>query len=56
MKRESILGIGSLLMILLALAIGYIGVFGGPNILLPPLITSVGFVVIAWVFFSFRKA
>lgn len=55
MKKESILVVGSLILVVLALAIGYIGAFSGPNVLLPPVITSIGFIVIAFVLFAIRK-
>ena len=54
MNRKTVLTIAGILMIALALVIGYIGLMSAPNILLPPVITSIGFLVIAWVFFAFR--
>jgi len=55
MNRKTTLTIAGILMIVLALAIGYVGLFSTPNILLPPVITAIGFLVIAWVFLVFRR-
>ncbi|MEJ7624561.1 MAG: hypothetical protein WKF34_11275 [Pyrinomonadaceae bacterium] len=55
MNRKSTLTAAGVLMILLALVIGYLGLFSAPSILLPPVITAIGFIVIAWVFLTFRK-
>lgn len=55
MKRETVLIIAALLMAALGLLIGYLGLFSGPAVLLPPVVTAVGFLVVAWVFFVFRN-
>ncbi len=55
MNRETTLAIAAIVMAILGLIIGYLGLFSGPGVLLPPVITGIGFFVIAWVFFAFRK-
>ncbi len=54
MKRETVLTIAAVIMAALGLLIGYLGLFSGPAIILPPVVTCVGFLVIAWVFFVFK--
>ncbi len=54
MDQKTIFTLGSGALFLLALAIGYLGLFAGPAILLPPVITSLGFLVIAAVLFALR--
>ncbi|MGH9946025.1 MAG: hypothetical protein ACRD6X_02365 [Pyrinomonadaceae bacterium] len=55
MNRKTTLTAAGILMIVLAVAIGGIGLMAKPNILVPPIITGVGFLVVAWVFLAFRK-
>ena len=54
MNRKSTLTIAAAALLILALVIGYAGL-SGERILLPPVITAIGFLVIAWVFFSLRS-
>jgi len=55
MNRETTLTVAGILIAILGLIIGYLGLFSGPGVLPPPVITGIGFFVIAWVFFAFRK-
>ncbi len=55
MTKTKILTITSILLILLGIAMIYIGGFYAPNVMLPPIITGVGFFAIAWALFSLRE-
>ncbi|WP_456424154.1 hypothetical protein [Lutibacter sp.] len=48
MGKKNILTISSVLLIVLGLAMIYIGGFYAPKIMLPPIITGIGFFIIAW--------
>ncbi len=48
MNKNKILTTTSILLIVLGIAMIYIGGFYGPNMMLPPMITGVGFFLIAW--------
>ena len=50
MSKNQILTTSSLLLVLLGIAMIYIGGFYGPKVMLPPIITGLGFFLIAWVF------
>jgi len=49
MNKNSTLSIASILLILLGIAMIYIGGFYAPKVMLPPIITGIGFFIIAWV-------
>ncbi len=49
MNKKSVLSIAAILLLILGIAMIYIGGFYAPNIMLPPIITGIGFFVIAWV-------
>ncbi len=55
MKKESILTLAAVFLIILGIGIAAIGL-SGATILLPPVITGIGFFVIAWGFFAMRKS
>lgn len=55
MKKENVLLISGIVLIVLGLFIASIGLFAG-SILLPPVITGLGFFVLAWVCFTLRKS
>lgn len=42
----------AIILVVLAIAMIYIGGFYGSSVMLPPIITGVGFIVIAWVFYK----
>ena len=42
-------------LVILGIVMIYIGGFYGTNVMLPPIITGIGFFIIAWVFLGFRK-
>lgn len=48
MDKNSVLKIAAILLILLGIAMIYIGGFYAPKVLLPPIITGVGFFILAW--------
>ena len=45
----------AILLVLLGIIMIYIGGFYGPKVILPPILTGVGFFTIAWVFLGFRR-
>lgn len=49
MNKNKILTIALILLIILGLAMIYIGGFYAPKVMLPPIITGIGFFIIAWV-------
>lgn len=55
MKLTPTLTIASVALIVLAFIIGFAGV-SGEKILLPPVVTSIGFFVIAWALYSIRNS
>ena len=55
MKRNNILTVSSLIMIMLAFVIVFLGFTAGPRVMLPPIITGAGFLVIAWVFWTLKE-
>ena len=50
MKRNSVLLTAQIILILLGIAMILIGGVFGKKFMLPPIITGIGFFVIAWVF------
>ena len=55
MNKNNVLQISAILMFILAVIIITLGITTGPKVLLPPVVTGVGFFVIAWVFMSLRE-
>jgi hypothetical protein len=55
MNSNNTLTISAILLAILAIAMIYIGGFYAPKVMLPPIITGVGFFIIAKVFLSLRK-
>lgn len=55
MQQNQVLNLGAILLILLGIVMIVLGAMAGPKIILPPIITGIGFFVIAWVFRSFRS-
>jgi len=55
MDKNKILSISAILLILLGIAMIYIGGFYAPKIILPPIITGIGFFVIAWALNALRN-
>ena len=49
MDKNNVLTISSLLLVILGIAMIYIGGFYAPKVMLPPIITGVGFFILAWV-------
>lgn len=48
MDKNKILTLTALLLVILGIAMIYIGGFSGSKLMLPPIITGVGFFLIAW--------
>lgn len=55
MDKNKILSIAGILLILLGIVMIYIGGFYAAKVLLPPIITGVGFFIIAWGFSALKK-
>jgi hypothetical protein len=55
MNKNKILSISAILLILLGIAMIYIGGFFAPKVILPPIITGIGFFVIAWALNALRN-
>ena len=55
MDKNNILTISAILLIIIGIAMIYIGGFYTPKVMLPPILTGVGFFVIAWVFSALKK-
>ena len=55
MQKPNILMMAAIILIFLGILMIYLGVFNGPKIVLPPLITGIGFFVMAWAFIKMRN-
>jgi len=55
MNKNKLLSISAVILILLGLIMIYIGGFYAPKVMLPPIITGIGFFVIAWVFNALKN-
>jgi hypothetical protein len=55
MNKQSILTIGALLMFVFGIVMIYLGAIKPDKIMLPPFISGLGFLVVAWVFIGLRK-
>ncbi len=49
MKKNSVLRISAIALVVLGIIMIYIGGFYAPKVMLPPIITGIGFFIIAWV-------
>ena len=54
MNKNKVLTVSSIALFLLGIAMIYIGGFYAPKVMLPPIITGVGFFIIAWVLKALR--
>lgn len=50
MNRNNVLNVSMFLIILMGIVMIILGINSGPKVLIPPIITGIGFMVIAWVF------
>lgn len=48
MEKRKDLMIAAIVLVVLGMVMIYLGAFGGPAMMLPPIITGLGFFVIAW--------
>ncbi len=55
MDKNRIITISSVLLIILGIVMIYIGGFYTPKIMLPPIITGIGFFIIAWSLNALKK-
>ncbi len=55
MNKNNALSIASILLIVLGIAMIYIGGFYAPKVMLPPIITGIGFFIITWVLNALKE-
>ena len=55
MEKNNVLTVALWLLVILGVVMIYLGAFFTPNILYPPIVTGLGFFVIAWVFSSLKS-
>ncbi len=55
MEKQNAFTIASIALIILGIVMIYLGASTGPKIIFPPIITGIGFFVIAWAFIKMRK-
>ena len=55
MKRNTVLGTAQFLLIILGIVMILIGAIFSTKFLLPPIITGIGFIIIAWAFKSMKR-
>tara|TARA_R110002073_G_scaffold4213_4_gene28058 strand:- start:16439 stop:16609 length:171 start_codon:yes stop_codon:yes gene_type:complete len=55
MDKKNVLTMAAVALIVLGVLMIYIGGFYAPTIMLPPIITGVGFFIIAWVLHTLKK-
>jgi len=55
MDKNNKIKVSAILLIILGITMIYIGGFYGPKVILPPIITGVGFMIVAWVLNSLRE-
>ncbi len=53
-KRNSLI-LAAVILALLGFVMIYLGAFYGPKIMLPPVVTGIGFFVIAWAFIKMKR-
>lgn len=54
MNKNKKLSVAAIILIILGVLMIYIGGFYGSKVILPPIITGIGFFIIAWVFYDFK--
>jgi len=52
MTNLKLIKVSALALVILGIAMIYIGGFYGSKVILPPIITGIGFFIIAWVFYT----
>ena len=55
MKKNNVLSTVAVLLIVMGIAMIYIGGFYAPKVMLPPLISGVGFMLIAWALHALKE-
>lgn len=55
MTKNKVLIVSSIALFLLGIAMIYIGGFHAPEVILPPVITGVGFFILAWALKALRE-
>jgi hypothetical protein len=55
MDKNNKIKVSASLLIILGIVMIYIGGFYGPKLILPPVITGIGFFIIAWVLYALKE-
>jgi len=55
MKRRNIINISVFVLIVLGIVMIYFGGFYAPKLMIPPILTGIGFFVIAWAFSAINR-
>lgn len=55
MNKNKIVGISILLLVILGIAMIYFGGFYAPKLMIPPILTGIGFLIIAWAFNALKN-
>jgi len=55
MNKNKIVGISILLLVILGIAMICFGGFYAPKLMIPPILTGIGFLIIAWAFNTLKK-
>ncbi len=55
MDKKNVLSTAAVLLIILGIVMIYIGGFYAPKVMLPPIITGIGFFIISWVLYALKK-
>jgi len=55
MERNNVLNVSAVILILLGVIMIVLGLNTGPKILIPPIVTGIGFMVIAWTLMMLKE-
>ena len=55
MDKNSVLSTSAILLIILGIGMIYLGGFYAPKVILPPIVTGIGFFIIAWALSALKK-
>lgn len=55
MERNNVLNVSAVILILLGVIMIVLGINTGPKILIPPIVTGIGFMVIAWTLMMLKE-
>lgn len=55
MERNNVLTASSVILVLLGVIMIVLGINAGPKVLIPPIVTGIGFMIIAWTFMMLKE-